>query len=322
MSVSFQRTGRFVFSLASLMGAFPVLAVPEADTTLGTVTVTATRSPSRVADLITEVTVIDREMLDRMSGRTLVEVLSTEPGIQFTSNGGLGKNSGLFIRGMDARHTLLLVDGVRVGSATTGAPSLDNLPLESIERIEIVRGPMSALYGSDAVGGVIQIFTRRGRPGLYPNAKVTVGSNRYGQMAAGAALGEGAFDAAVQVQHTETRGFSSTRPGAQFGNFNPDDDGFVQDAGSVRLGWQATPDWRVEALALEADGVSRYDDGPGVDSKAQLRNRVVSLRASRPSCGGGTTARATEGRAITLMSSRTWSSIMKIGRDMPLTQVM
>jgi vitamin B12 transporter len=259
------------------MYALPVLAAPAADTMLSAVTVTATRSPSRIDELISEVTVIDREMLDRMTGRTLVEVLASQPGIEFTSNGGLGKTSGLFIRGMDARHTLLLVDGIRVGSATQGAPSLDNLPLESIERIEIVRGPMSSLYGSDAVGGVVQIFTRRGLSGLHPHAKATVGSRRYNQLAGGAAFGEGGFDADVELQHTENRGFSATAPGA-FGH-NPDDDGFRQDGGSARLGWQVTPDWRIEALGMEADGVTRLDDGPGVDSKAQLRNRVLSLRA-------------------------------------------
>src|SRR5262249_54965789 len=163
-----------------------------------TVAITATRTPSRVADVVAEVTVLDRETLDRSSGRTLVELLSQQPGLQFTSNGGLGKSSSLFIRGLEARHTLLLVDGVRVGSATLGTPSLDNLPLEAIERIEIVRGPMSALYGSDAVGGVIQVFTRRGRAGLHPNAKATVGSKRYGQLAGGVSLGSGSFDAAVQ----------------------------------------------------------------------------------------------------------------------------
>ena len=75
-------------------------------------------------------------------------------GLQTSSNGGLGKTASLFIRGLEARHTLLLVDGVRVGSATVGSPSLDNLPLEAVDRIEIVRGPMSSLYGSGAMGGV------------------------------------------------------------------------------------------------------------------------------------------------------------------------
>jgi len=245
---------------------------------LSTVVVTATRTPERVSDAVAEVTVIDRDALDAATGRTLVEVLSQQPGLQFASNGGLGKASSLFIRGLESRHTLLLVDGVRVGSATLGTPSLDNLPIESIERIEIVRGPLSALYGSDAVGGVIQVFTRRGRQGLRPNAKLIAGSRQYAQAAGGVALGASGFDAAVQVQHTETRGFSATNANAQFGNYNPDDDGFRQNAGSMRLGWQATADWRVDALALQADGVTHFDDGPGADSRAGVHNRVLSLQ--------------------------------------------
>jgi vitamin B12 transporter len=260
------------------VGAFPVLAQSEGEARLQPITVTATRSPSRVTDLVSEVSVIDRQMLDRLSGRTLVEVLSSQPGIQFASNGGLGKNSSLFIRGLDPRHTLLLIDGMRLGSATTGAPSLDNLPLEAIESIEIVRGPMSALYGSDAVGGVIQVFTRRGREGVHPNAKATVGSNRYGQFVGGVAMGEGSLDAAVRVQHTETRGFSTTPAGTTA--HDPDDDGFRQHGGSVRLGWQATSDWRVEGQALETNGLSHFDDGRGVDSRAHLRNRLLSMRAT------------------------------------------
>jgi vitamin B12 transporter len=282
MSVLFlrARASRCVLALASIPAALPVLAQVKDEASLATVTITATRTPSRVTDVVAEVTVLDREALDRNSGRTLVEVLSQQPGLQFTSNGGLGKAASLFIRGLESRHTLLLVDGIRVGSATLGTPSLDNLPLEAVERIEIVRGPMSALYGSDAVGGVIQIFTRRGRVGLHPNAKATVGSNHYGQLAGGVAFGSGAFDAAVQVQHTETRGFSATNARAPFGNHNPDDDGFTQNGGSLRLGWRATPDWRLEALALQADGTTRYDDGPGADSKAKLHNRLLSLQAS------------------------------------------
>ena len=126
------------------------------------VIVTATRVPVPVNQLVAEVTVIDRAAIERSEGRTLVELLAQQPGLQFASNGGLGKTATLFIRGLEGRHTLLLVDGVRLGSATVGTPSLDNLPLEAVERIEIVRGPMSAVYGSGAFGGVIQVFTRQG----------------------------------------------------------------------------------------------------------------------------------------------------------------
>ena len=244
------------------------------------VVVTATRLPERVSALAAEVSVIDRAMLDRSTGRTLVEVLAMVPGLQFSSNGGLGKTASVFIRGLEARHTLLLLDGVRVGSATVGTPSLDNLPLEAVQRIEIVRGPMSALYGSDAVGGVIQVFTARGQPGFQPNARATVGSERHGQLAAGFGWGLGQFDATLQVQHTETAGFSATNPKAQFGSYNADRDGFRQDGGSLRLGWQIAPDWRIEAMALQSAGRSGYDDGPGADALAGLHNSLQLVQAS------------------------------------------
>ena len=270
---------RHAVALAALtaLAAGPAAA---ADAAQDPVVVTASRMPERVSALAAEVTVIDRAMLDRSTGRTLVEVLAMVPGLQFSSNGGLGKTASVFIRGLEARHTLLLLDGMRIGSATVGTPSLDNLPLEAVERIEIVRGPMSALYGSDAVGGVIQVFTARGQPGFAPTARATVGSERYGQVAAGFGWGQGPFDATLQVQHTETVGFSATNPKALFGSYNADRDGFRQDGGSLRLGWQVAPDWRVEAFALESNGRTGYDDGPGVDAQAGLRNRLQLLQAS------------------------------------------
>ena len=269
-------------ALAVLTGTTTLATLPAlaADPLQDPVVVTAARQPERVSALAAEVSVIDRAMLDRSTGRTLVEVLSGMPGLQFSSNGGLGKTASVFIRGLEARHTLLLLDGVRVGSATVGTPSLDNLPLETVERIEIVRGPMSALYGSDAVGGVIQIFTARGQPGFHPNARATVGSAHHGQLSAGFGWSQGALDATVQLQHTETQGFSATNPKAQFGSYNADRDGFRQDGGSLRLGWQIAPDWRLEAMALEANGRSGYDDGPGVDAQAGLHNRLQLLQAS------------------------------------------
>ncbi|HZF80709.1 MAG TPA: TonB-dependent receptor [Rubrivivax sp.] len=243
-----------------------------------TITVSATRTPVRASEVVSEITVLDRAAIERTEGRTLVEVLAQQAGLQFTNNGGRGKTSGLFIRGLESRHTLLLVDGVRVGSATTGTPSLDNLPLEAVERIEIVRGPMSSLYGSGAFGGVIQVFTRRGAQGFSANAKASVGSNRYGQLAAGVGFGSAGFDAAVQLQRTDSLGISATNANFPFGH-DPDRDGFSQEAGSVRLGWQPLADWRLELLGLQSDGMTHIDDGAGVDSRARLRNQVGSLSA-------------------------------------------
>jgi vitamin B12 transporter len=253
---------------------------PPEPSPLDTVTVTATRTPARIADTVAEVSVIERADIERATGRTLPELLARQPGLQVSSNGGLGKTSSVFIRGLESRHTLLLVDGVRLGSATVGTPAWDNLPLDTIERIEIVRGPLSSVYGSEAAGGVVQVFTRRGREGLHGNASATAGSNRYGQLGGGLQFGQGAIDGAVQFAHTQTRGFSSTNPRAQFGVHNPDADGFRQNTGSLRLGYQLSPDWRIEGMALESDGETHYDDGPGADSRARLRNGVQSLQAS------------------------------------------
>jgi len=264
---------------------------------LDAVTVTATRTPSRVSEAVAEVTVVERDEVERATGRTLSELLARQPGLQVTSNGGLGKISGISIRGLEPRHTLLLVDGIRLGTATVGTASLDNLPLALVDRIEIVRGPMSSLYGSDAVGGVVQVFTRRAQPGLVPNAFATVGSNRYAQLGGGLAFGSGAFDGAVQLVHTGTAGFSATNSRARFGSYNPDTDGFDQNAGNLRLGWQLSPDWRVDAMALESQGTTRYDDGPGVDARAKLKNSVQSLQASGRIASGWTT-RATLGRSV------------------------
>jgi vitamin B12 transporter len=241
--------------------------------------ITATRLATPLNQLVADVSVIDRATIERSPGRTLVELLSQQAGLQFASNGGLGKTASLFIRGLEARHTLLLVDGIRVGSATVGTPSLDNLPLEAVDRIEIVRGPMSSLYGSGAFGGVIQIFTRQATQGLSGNAKLTAGPHRYGQLAGGLGFGNGTVDAAVQVQHTDTRGVSATNPRVPFGSFNPDDDGFRQNAGSLRLGWRPVADWRLELLALQSTGLTRIDDGLGADARAELDNRLVGLSA-------------------------------------------
>jgi vitamin B12 transporter len=157
--------------LCNLASAQPAARADTA-TGLDPVAVTATRIPTRVEDTVADVTVIPRIDIERATGRTLTELLTRQPGIQSSSNGGPGQYSSVFIRGMDARHTLLLVDGMRLGSATVGTPSLDNLPLESIERIEIVRGPLSSVYGSDPAGGTPEEFSELIRSDIAKWAKV------------------------------------------------------------------------------------------------------------------------------------------------------
>ncbi len=277
-----------LFSFSGLVGvaAMAQQAPPRAEVaSLPPVAVTASRMPMRVDETLAEVTVIDRADIEQASGLTLPELLSRQPGVQFSSNGGLGKNSSVYLRGMEARHTLLLIDGVRYNSATTGSPGWDNIPLDQIERIEIVRGPMSGLYGSEAVGGVVQIFTRRGAEGVHADASVAAGSHRYAQLGGGLRFGQGIVDGAVRIDRTVTRGFSSTNPRVPFGNFNPDDDGFWQTAASANLGVKLGAAWRADVNLLQSDGLTQYDDGPGVDSRARLRTAVQTVRFAGPLAG-------------------------------------
>lgn len=234
---------------------------------LSTVAVTATRSDSRIDRLVADVTVLSREDISKASSHTLVELLGTQAGVQFAGDS-------IYVRGLEARHTLLLVDGMRVGSATTGEPSLTNLPLSDIERIEIVRGPMAGLYGSDAVGGVVQVFTRQGHGTSGVNA--SIGAGRYGRalVSAGWSGSEGPWTLAVQLSHDEARGFSTTNARNTF-SYNPDDDGYNQNAGSAYLGWRLGGDWRAQARLFSAERLTDYDDGPGAAAVYRLRNQVV-----------------------------------------------
>lgn len=269
------------------LAAPPVLA--QGPTALAPVVVTAARSPTRIDQTLAETTVLDRRDLDAATGRTLPELLARQPGLQTWGNGGLGKVSAVSIRGLEARHVLLLVDGVRQGSATLGTPSWDNLPLESIERIEIVRGPLAALYGSDAVGGVVQIFTRRGQDGLQPDTSLALGSHRDRRASAGLRGGRSGVDASVQIASLRREGVSATNPRAPFGAFNPDADPFDQDTLTARVGVGLPADWRAQAQALESRGESAFDDGPGVDARAGLLTRSASLQLAGPVAGGWST---------------------------------
>lgn len=264
---------------AALPGAKAIAQVTDSQTpSLDAVVVSATRSPVRIDSVVADVTVLDRADLDRSEGQSLMQLLSREPGIQFSGSGGLGTIGSLSIRGHDSRHTVLLIDGVRMGSATTGMPSIDNLPLDTVERIEIVRGPMSSLYGSDAVGGVVQLFTRRGSRGLHPNALAAIGSNRFRHIGAGVSFGDASVDGAIQVQGLETRGFSATNSREPFGSFDPDRDGFSQKGASARLGGRLADGWRIDGMLLESNGITHYDEGPGADSRARIRTALQSLQ--------------------------------------------
>lgn len=302
------------FPILGLGSSPSVIAQPTVES-LQTVVVSAARTPQRVDQALAQVTVIARDRIEAAAGRTLAELLASESGLQSWSNGGLGKSASVSLRGLESRHTLLLIDGVRYGSATLGTPGWDNIPLDAIERIEIVRGPMSGLYGSDAVGGVIQIFTRRGQEGFHPELAATVGSLGYSELAAGARFGGGAVDGSLRLQHRRTDGFSATNARVPFGNHNPDNDGFDQTSASGRVGLRVGH-WRADATLLKADGTTQYDDGPGADARAELRSEVISAQLAGPVTGvWRTSLRASRSRDDfdTLASASPFTTLGTIG---------
>ncbi|MES2404715.1 MAG: TonB-dependent receptor plug domain-containing protein, partial [Pseudomonadota bacterium] len=155
----------------------PVAAIAEGvPTTLGQIIVTATRTAQTEDQTLAPVTVITRTEIELLQPSSLQDLLNDAPGMAISNQGGLGKVSAMFLRGTNANQVLVLVDGIRIGSATAGTTPIEDIPVDQIQRIEIVRGPFSSLYGSEAIGGVIQIFLRHAPGTFTPNASVGIGS--------------------------------------------------------------------------------------------------------------------------------------------------
>ena len=265
----------------ALSSVFP-FAVAQADTTanLPNVVVTGARHAQTVDDSLAAVTVITRRDIEQSPAVDLIGLLAQQPGVDVSRTGGAGQASTVFLRGANSNQTLILIDGIRVAASTNSVFDFANLPLDQIERIEIVRGPRAAFWGSDAIGGVIQIFTRSPDG---PTLRADAGS--YGLRGGSASFGtpadsEGHFGATVGVNRQ--RGFSATNPG-NFFSFNPDDDGYhnrnASVRGSVALGTQT-----LAVTAIHTDGDAMFDSGiTGPDpSRSNARNTSGGATLSGP----------------------------------------
>ena len=271
-------------SLPALASARPAEAA-DAAKDLDKVIVTATRTATTVDAALAAVEVIDRAQIDASSARSLPELLRGHAGISIVNQGGLGKLSTLFMRGTESDHTLFLIDGVRVGSPTSGLTSLQDIPLAQIDHIEIVRGPRSSLYGADAIGGVIQIFTRRGQTqGVHGRARIAAGSHGLREASAGLDLRGARGGVGVDVGHQSTDGIN-----ACLGYYNPatwagagcfivpgthlDRDGYRNHSATVRADFAPSEAWQLDARALRATGHNDYD-GDYVDNSDIVQQTV------------------------------------------------
>ena len=251
----------------ALLAAFPVIA---SETDAGTVVVTATRQAQRTNELLADVSVITREEIERAGQTSLAELLARQPGIEFASTGSAGSTTSLFIRGTNTEHALVLVDGMRLGSATLGTTSLERIPLAQIDRIEILRGPASALYGADALGGVIQIFTRQGSGPAAFNAEAAYGTYDTKKASAGVSGQNDGWKYSLQASYDATDGFSNIR-NRQNHAYNPDHDGFRDTSFTGNIGYRFNNDHELGLNTLTSDGRNYYDGGYGPSAADDYR---------------------------------------------------
>lgn len=244
----------------AVLATFSSHAQTVVATDLPETVVTATRVQQPITDVVADVTIIDRGRLQQSGMQSLVDVLANVPGVKITANGSYRSNSGVFLRGASTSQTVLLINGVRVGSATSGGYSLQNLPLDRIERVEVLRGAAAALYGPDAVGGVIQVFTREPQEGVQRSASVGAGSD--GQRKLGASLqGQtGAWGYSLGASHEKANGLNVKIPGA-FG-FNADIDGFEYTSADASLKYQINRQHTVSLSLLLSEGEYDFDGAP------------------------------------------------------------
>ena len=218
--------------------------------------IAGTRVATPVTDVIADVTVIDRTTLDNAGQSSLRDVISRQPGVQITTNGSYRSSTNIFLRGATNAQTIVLIDGLRVGSATSGGAALENISVDRIERIEILRGAASALYGPDAVGGVIQIFTREPTGALEVRASVGagVGGGSDGQKQTSASLrgGNGILGYSLGTSLESARGISVVVNPANTG-YNADLDGFKAASTDAKFVLKPNKDHALTLNLLQSD---------------------------------------------------------------------
>ncbi len=305
--------------LPALSQTLPQRPVPEAPLE---VTVTANRIPTSIQRTGSAITVIQRAEIERTNPTSLVDVLRAVPGISLTEAGGPGATSDIRLRGANPNHTLVLIDGVRVNDPSQASGEFDGAMIvpSLIERIEVLRGPQSALYGSDAIGGVVNIITKRGRG--QPSFSVGFEAGSYGTISTvGSAVGTiGPWSFAFSGTAQRSDGFS--RYGERIGrlgnanNINGvrggklEDDGFTRFGGYGRVGYDPGNGFRVELSALSVYTNADTDAGSGLAmptattfpdtaSSATRRFSQITARAELDTIDGALT------HAIQLFASRT-----------------
>ena len=253
--------GGFAMSATAATGNSSVInhsELPQVE--LDKIVVTATRTPTKTSNVIAQTRVIDSEELQRYQGQTVTDVLKNQPGINITQSGGMGTASNFYMRGFDSKQVLVIIDGIRYGSISLGSPSLNLLSADQLDRIEILYGASgSSIYGSDAMGGVIQIFTK-GNSVDKSNVSTTVGygSNNHYQIGITGQLKNATSSMSLGVSRNETDGFNAIA-NSNSTDYNADDDGFKSTNASLALQHKLSDSLSAGLSALYTDSTTDID---------------------------------------------------------------
>jgi vitamin B12 transporter len=246
---------------------------------LSPVVVTAGRGPQPLADTIAQTTLFDQQDIADTTATDLPGLLQLAPGAQISRTGGPGSTASLFLRGASSTQSLVLIDGVRVDSVSLGAPQLAQIPLDQVDHVEVVNGNVSALYGSGAIGGVVQVFTKDG--GDHPrrfNFSVGYGSYHTQTQQAGV---NGALDKdgkttfSISLARSKDDGFSSLNP-AQAPNANPNANGYLNESISASLRHKFNDKWDAGITYFQSNGNNSYDNAYGAPT--DLNNLYTKVR--------------------------------------------
>jgi vitamin B12 transporter len=273
--MTFPATRQAAFASLALAFAAPAAQAQVQASVLNSVVVTATRTPQAARDVVSDTLSISAEEIARSGAGSITEVLQRQRGIEITRNGGSATNSNVYLRGANSNQVIVLLDGVRIGSAASGAAAWNAIPLGAVDRIEVVYGPLSTMYGADAIGGVIHIFTRKGQGALALDAALLAGS--YGTRAGRAGISgqAGDFSYAFNAGRERADGFSATRPGIT--SYNKDDDGYDRKHAGGQVAWQLASGHELGALFMHIDQESDFDSGATVRAWNTQKLGTVAL---------------------------------------------
>jgi vitamin B12 transporter len=287
------------FSLQSLVLSFFAIPSHAADTPL-TIVVTPTRTAQTADDSLASVSVVTREQIEQRQPQSVADALRGLPGLDFSVNGGRGTASQIFMRGTESDHVLVLIDGVKIGSPTLGQSPFEHLPISQIERIEVVRGPRSSLYGSEALGGVIQIFTRKGGGAPAPSFSMTGGSHETGEASIGLSGGGANSWFNIAAAGTDTQGINSCNgvPGVAGCFVNePDQDAYRSLSGNARAGMRFDNGAEIDLHWLRTESDIFFDGG--FVNEGETMQQVL---------GGSISVSPRETWRVQMLAGRSWDN--------------